>query len=82
MQIFSLVMGILSLVGLFVASLPCFGSLNWINIPFAGIGLIISIIALINAKEGSKGASVAGIVLCAIALVFGSIRLIAGGGIV
>ena len=82
MQIFSLVMGILALVGMFVASLPCFGSLNWINIPFSGLGLIISIIALVNAKEGSKGASIAGIILCAIALVFGAVRLMAGGGVV
>ena len=78
----SLVWGILAAVGMLVAFLPCLGSLNWLNIPFAGIGLILSIIALVNAKEGPKGGAIAGTVLCAIALLFGAIRLIAGGGLV
>ena len=81
MQILSLVLGILAFLGMFVASLPCFGSLNWINIPFSAIGLIVSIIAFNSANQGSKGTSIAGIVLCAIALIFGAIRLMAGGGV-
>lgn len=81
MQILSLIMGILSLVVMFVGFVPCFGSLNWLNIPFAAVGLVIGIIALANAREGSKGASIAGVVLCAIALVLGALRLMVGGGI-
>lgn len=82
MTILSLVWGILAILGLGVAFLPCLGSLNWINIPFAGIGLIISIIALVQAPPAKKGAPIAGTVLCAIAVLFGIIRLIAGGGVI
>jgi hypothetical protein len=55
--------------------------LNWLNIPFSGIGLIISIVAVVTSKEAKKGGAIAGIVLCSIAIVLGLIRLIAGGGI-
>jgi hypothetical protein len=54
MQTLSLVWGILSIIGMFVAFFPCLGSLNWINIPFSGVGLIISIIALARKKEEKK----------------------------
>jgi hypothetical protein len=81
MQVISLVFGILSLIGLGVAFLPCFGALNWLVIPFAGLGLLVSIIAFATTKEGGKGGSVAGIICCGIAVMFGLIRLIAGGGV-
>jgi hypothetical protein len=81
MQVLSLIWGILAILGLGVAFLPCLGSLNWLNIPFALAGLIISIIANSKAPAGQKGMSITGIVLCAIAVGFGVIRLIAGGGV-
>ena len=82
MQLLSLIWGILAIIGMIVAFFPCLGSLNWLNIPFSGIGLLISIIALATAKEGSKkGGSIAGIVCCGIAILFGIIRLIAGAGV-
>jgi hypothetical protein len=77
----ALVWGILAMVGMIVAFFPCLGSLNWLNIPFSGVGLIIGIIAVVTAKVEQKGGGIAGIVLCAIALVLGLIRLAAGGGI-
>ena len=80
MQILSLVWGILAFVGFFIALLPCLGSINWINIPFAFIGLIISIIAMVTTKEDKKTFSIVGIVLCGIAIVIGLIRLLIGGG--
>jgi hypothetical protein len=78
----ALVWGILAIVGMIVAFFPCLGSLNWLNIPFSVIGLIIGIVAVTTAKVEKKGGGVAGIVLCAIAAVLGLIRLIAGGGVV
>ena len=45
MEMVSLVWGILAVLGLGVAFLPCLGALNWLNIPFSLIGLIISVIA-------------------------------------
>jgi hypothetical protein len=81
MQTVSLVWGILSLVGFAVGFLPCLGWLNWLNIPFAVVGLIISIIATSQAPPGRQGSAVTGIVLNAIAIFFGAMRLVAGGGI-
>jgi hypothetical protein len=83
MKIASLVLGILSAVGMIIGFFPCLGALNWIVIPFAGIGLIISVIAVTQTKEGeSKGNAIAGLILCSVALLFGLIRLFMGGGIV
>ena len=82
MQTLSLVWGILAIVGMVIGFFPCLGSLNWVNIPFAVVGLIISVIALSTAKTPNKGGSVAGVVCCAIAVVVGLIRLLAGGGLV
>jgi hypothetical protein len=79
MQMLSLVWGMLSMVGLGIAFLPCLGSLNWLNIPFAIVGLIISIVASSNAPMGQRGTAVAGLVLNAIAIVLGAIRLVFGG---
>jgi hypothetical protein len=81
MQTLSLIWGILSVVGMGAAFFPCLGALNWVIIPFSGIGLIISIIALAGKKEEKKGGSIAGIVCCSLAILFGIIRLAAGGGI-
>ena len=83
MKTASLVFGILVLVLMLVGFVPCFGALNWINIPLAGVGLIISIVALVQCKIGEeKGKVIAGLILCSIALIFGLLRLLMGGGIV
>jgi len=82
-QTLSLIWGILVIVGMLVGFIPCLGALNWLNIPLAGVGLIVSVIALATAtKDENKGGSVAGIVCCGIAMFFGIIRLILGGGVV
>lgn len=78
----SLVFGILALLGMLVGFIPCFGALNWINIPFAFIGLIVSIVALSNNREGkSKNGALAGLIMCLCAMFFGLFRLFLGGGI-
>ena len=82
MQVLSLVWGILAFIGLFVAFFPCLGSINWINIPFSAIGLILSIVALVSANTPSKGKSIAGLILCGVAVLLGIIRLVMGGGVV
>jgi hypothetical protein len=82
MQTLSLIWGILSILGMLVGFMPCLGALNWLNIPLAGIGLIVSVIAVATAKQGKRGGSIAGIVCCGIAVFFGLFRLIAGGGVV
>lgn len=81
MLVFSLVWGILAALGMVVAFFPCLGSLNWLNIPFAAVGLIFSIVAVATSKQERKGAGIAGIVLCAMAMLLGLVRLALGGGI-
>lgn len=82
MQVASLVLGILAILGMSIAFIPCFGSLNWINIPFSAVGLVVSIVAFATTKrEEERGGSITGIVCCAIAVMFGLVRLILGGGV-
>ena len=82
MQILSLVWGILALLGFFVAFFPCLGALNWLNIPFAIVGLILSIIAFASGVPGRRGFSIAGIILCLIAVFIGAKRLVWGAGVI
>lgn len=81
MKTASLVMGILSICGMFFGFIPCLGAFNWLNIPFAILGLIISIVAYTRNDAEPKGNAKAGIAMCAIAMIFGLIRLVLGGGI-
>lgn len=81
MQTLSLVWGILAVIGFSVAFFPCLGSLNWLNIPFSALGLALSIVTLITTKDPNRGMAVAGVILCAIAVILGALRLSAGGGV-
>jgi hypothetical protein len=82
MRTSSLVMGILSICGMLFGFIPCLGAFNWVNIPFSIVGLVISILAYVREDGLPKGNVVAGIVMCAMAIFFGLIRLLLGGGIV
>lgn len=63
--------GILALIGMIIGFIPLFGWLNWIVIPFAILGLVISIV----------GKSKGGVTICFLAVILGILRLILGGGI-
>ena len=82
MGLLSLVWGILAIVGLGIGLIPCLGAFNWLNIPFAMVGLVISIIAAGKAPRGQNGAAIAGIVLNSLSILIGGVRLMLGGGIV
>lgn len=71
MKTIAVILGIMSTIGMFLAFIPLFGWLNWLNIPFAILGLIFSLLG--NSPEGK--------ILCILAIVFGLLRLILGGGI-
>ncbi len=81
LETLSLIWGILAMIATVVFLIPCFGAFNWINIPFSGIGLLVSIAALITARKGRKVASV-GAILCTVAILIGILRLIFGFGMV
>ena len=81
MSTVSLVWGVLALTGMLIGLIPCLGALNWLNIPFSGVGLIVSAVALSKESPHNRGGAVGGTVLCSIGLVLGLIRLLAGGGV-
>jgi hypothetical protein len=81
MQVVSLIWGVLAMLGMLVAFFPCLGALNWVNIPFSIVGLVISVIAMANAPPRQQGTAKAGLILCAVATILGMIRLILGGGV-
>lgn len=82
MQLLSLVWGIMAILGMLVGFFPCFGALNWLNIPFAGVGVIVSAIAIGAAGNAPKNNALAGLACCIVAVLFGIIRLVMGGGVV
>jgi len=81
-QVISLIWGIFAILGMLVAFIPCLGWLNWLNIPFAGIGLIVSVVAFASEPGVDKSGSIGGIICCTIAIIFGIFRLIIGAGII
>lgn len=81
MQIISLVWGVIAMLGTVIFFLPCLGSLNWLNIPFAVIGFIVSLMAHNKDSFDSKTGSLVGMVLCALAVLIGFFRLKLGAGI-
>lgn len=80
MQVVALVFGILSLLGLGVGFMPCVGWYNWLNIPFAIVGLVISLMA--KKPEGDNNMATAGVICCSVAIVAGALRLVLGGGVI
>jgi hypothetical protein len=82
MQTLSLLWGGLACLFGVVAFIPFLGFLNWLVIPFAGVGFLISIVALATAKKDeSKVGSILGVVLCGAVTGFGVLRLFLGGGV-
>ena len=66
------IFGVIALLGLLIGFIPLFGWINWLNIPFALIGLVFSIL---GKSSGSK-------TICLVAIFLGLLRLILGGGLV
>ena len=80
MSILGFIIGILTGIGATLSLIPFLGWLNWLNIPVAVIGLIFSFIGVNKGKN--KGIGTAGIVINAILIVYGIIRLALGGGFI
>ena len=62
LSILSLIWGILAIIGMAVAIIPFLGALNYLNIPFAVLGLLFSVLVLIVLSK--KELAVAGCILC------------------
>ena len=76
-----LIWGILSFLGMFIASVPFLGWLNWGVIPFSLVGVALGIVDISKSKRASR-LTIAGVILCSIAILAGVIRLQIGCGII
>ena len=79
LSIFSLIWGILAILGMAVGIIPCLGSFNYLNIPFSVLGLLFSVLAIVLSSK--KELAFVGLILCAVAIFIGGIRLVIGFGI-
>jgi len=73
MQIVSLVWGILAFLGMLVSFLPCFAVWSRLNIPVAGVGVILSMVALATAKASNRSVAIAALATNALAFAIGAI---------
>ena len=80
MAVAGMILGILSIAGMGIGLAPFLGWMNWGVIPTAVVGLIVSILGLII-SQGRRQLAIAGIILCIIAIVIGTVRLVLGLGI-
>jgi hypothetical protein len=82
MGLIGLLWGIASLLGMLLAFIPLLGWGNWLTIPFAVCGLIVSGIAYALTSPARRGRATVGVWLNALAIVIGLMRLSLGGGVI
>lgn len=80
MGLISLIWGIAMLLWMLLALIPLLGIMNWLVIPFAGIGAVIAAIAIALSREGHRGRAKAGLLLNVAVMIVAAIRLSLGGG--
>lgn len=74
-------MGIVAVALMLIGFIPCLGWLNYLNITFSFVTIILSIVALASAKSDSaRGSAVLGLALVVVAICAGIGRLIIGAG--
>ena len=81
MGLISLVWGIFALLWMLLAFVPLLGWGNWFMIPFAVVGAILAAIGIAVTDPAKRGRAKAGLLLNAVAIVVGAIRLSLGGGL-
>ena len=82
MGLIGLLWGIVSLLGMLLAFIPLLGWGNWLTIPFAVCGLIVSGIAYAITSPARRGRATVGVWLNALAILIGLMRLSLGGGVI
>lgn len=74
-------MGIIALSLMVVALIPCLGWINYFNFAFGFVTLILSIVALTQARSDSaRSSALIGLTLVVLANFIGFFRLVLGGG--
>jgi hypothetical protein len=66
------ILGLVAFFWMLIGLIPFLGWLNWLNIPVAVAGLVISILGYTQRRQSAL--SLIGIILCSIAIVIGVIR--------
>jgi len=80
MSVIGFIFAMLSALVLLLTIIPLLGWINWLNIPFAFLGLIFSVIGVTATKN--KGIGMAGIVISCVVIILGILRLKACGGFI
>jgi hypothetical protein len=65
MNLIGLILGLIAFFWMGITLIPLLGWLNWLNIPFAVVGLIVSILGFLR-RRSSLGLT--GIILCSAAM--------------
>jgi hypothetical protein len=79
-QILMLVWGVLAFLGMVIGLLPVLYDLNWFIVPFAGVGILLSIVALVVLRQRKDPFPIAALVSSLIAATVGVLRLRGGSG--
>ena len=75
----SMIIGVIVSCFMIVGLVPCLGWLNWFTLSVGGVNLIISVIALLNAKtDKSRNMATIGLVVTLLACAIGFVRLLLG----
>ena len=72
MNLFSIIIGVVALLGALVGFVPLLGWFNWLVIPLAVVGLILGLLATSNSGRNVN----------LVVLVLAVIRLFLGGGLI
>lgn len=72
----ALIIGIISLLFVFIGLIPFFGIMIWIALPMLIIGIALGIAGIVKNKR--RGLNIAGTVICGICIIIGCVRLFAG----
>ncbi len=81
MPLLTLVWGVLAYVAMVIGLVSAMRGLNWFTVPFAGLGIVLSLAALAAWRRRRDATPVAALVCNLIALVIGLLRLWGGAGI-
>ena len=74
-------MGIIAIALMLIGFIPCLGWLNYLNLTFSFVTVVLSIVSLASAKSDSaRSSAIIGLALVVLAICLGVGRLIIGGG--
>lgn len=74
-------LGVVAIALMLIGFIPCLGWLNYLNLTFSFVTVILSIVALAQSKSDSaRSSAIIGLALVVVAICLGIGRLIIGGG--